>query len=169
MAVNSTGAALTWKLALNPKFKVIKRIKGEIIMNYGCPGIIVTDGNPTYQQVLIRLRYEGYHAIHRHKDLRNQIIIQKCVFQRNQLHDTEDLVGMNHDVFVDTGTKQNWWLSQSKRLPPKGGKRSRQKGSKNLQKRDNDPEPISHFRPATRQVHPQEAGSEKCVLGRIPT
>ncbi|MHA1228854.1 MAG: DDE-type integrase/transposase/recombinase [Candidatus Hodarchaeales archaeon] len=134
VAVNSEGIPLSWKLASSRKNDMIKGVMTELLSQYGIPGMVITDGNPTYKSVLTDLRYEGYHVIHIHKDKRNRIIIRKCSFEKETQNYTEELIGINHDVFATVGTKPIWYLSSQKRISKKGGKGGRPKGSKNRPK-----------------------------------
>ena len=134
VAINSEGTPLCWKLASSRKSEIITGVIEELIKNHGKPGMIITDGNPTYKKVLTSLRYEGIHVIHIHKDKRNRIVIRRCRFDNGSQQYTEELIGVNHDVFATEGTKPVWCLSSQKSIIKRGGKRGRPKGSKNRSK-----------------------------------
>ncbi len=134
VAINSEGTPLCWKLASSRKSEMITRVIEEVIKSHEMPGMIITDGNPTYKKVLTSLRYEGLHVIHIHKDKRNRIVIRRCYFDDGSQQYTEELIGVNHDVFVTEGTKPVWYLSNQKKIIKKGGKRGRPTGSKNRPK-----------------------------------
>lgn len=134
VAINSQGIPLCWKLTSSRKSEIITGVIEEVIKNHGIPRMIITDGNPTYKKVLTSLRYEGIHVIHIHKDKRNRIVIRRCRFENGSQQYTEELIGVNHNVFVTEGTKPVWCLSTRKKIIKSGEKRGRPKGSKNRSK-----------------------------------
>lgn len=171
VAINSEGIPLCWKLASSRKSDVIEGVMKEVFQHHGIPKMIITDGNPTYKKVLTSLRYEGIHVIHVHKDKRNRIIIRRCVFKDGSTHYTEELVGINHDVFVTEGTKPVWVLSSQKKMIEKGGKRGRPKGSKNRVKTENDVSlsipsqgNSQHQKPPAQKRGPKNVFTDGCVM-----
>jgi hypothetical protein len=67
--------------------------------------------------------YEGIHVIHIHKDKRNRIVVRRCRFNNESLQYTEELIGVNHNVFITEGTQPVWCLSTQKKIVKSGGKR----------------------------------------------
>jgi transposase-like protein len=171
VAINSEGIPLCWKLASSRKNEIIEGVMKEVFQHHGIFKMIITDGNPTYKKVLTNLRYEGIHVIHIHKDKRNRIIIRRCVFKDGSTHYIEELIGINHDVFVTEGTKPVWVLSTQKKIIKNGGKKGRPKGSKNQLKAKIDAffsiliqNNSQHQKPPIKRRGPKNVFSDGCVM-----
>ena len=130
VAVNNQGVPLVWKLSPTRADDVIQGVIEELFKRFGHPYLVVTDGNPCYKKALRRTFYRGIHVIHIHKDKRNRIIIRRCTYHRNERYYLEEIVGANHDLFTEKGTKLIWHLTKRHKLIRRGVGRGRPKGSK---------------------------------------
>ncbi len=134
VAVNSQGFPLAWKLSPTRADDVIQGVIEKLFKQFGHPYLVITDGNLSYKKALRRLFYTGIHVIHIHKDKRNRIIMRKCVYHLNERYFIEEIIGANHDLFTEKGTKLVWQLTKHHKLIQRGIGRGRLEGSRNRQK-----------------------------------
>ena len=134
VAVNSRGIPLAWKLSPTRADDVIQGVIEDLFKQFGHPYLVITDGNPSYKKALRRIFYTGIHVIHIHKDKRNRIIMRKCVYHLNERYYIEEIIGANHDLFTEKGTKLIWQLTKRHKLIQRGIGRGRPKGSKKRRK-----------------------------------
>ena len=130
VAVNSQGIPLAWKLSSTRADDVIQGVIEELFKQFGHPYLVITDGNPSYKKALRNIFYTGIHVIHIHKDKRNRIIMRKCEYYLNKRYYIEEIIGANHDLFTEKGTKLVWQLTKRHKLIRRGIGRGRPKGSK---------------------------------------